>query len=109
MNPLVSDFIKNAPEDQRQIMEMLREIIHRSVPAAIEEFKWSRPVFRTAQDFAYLKTSKAHVTLGFFSDKLKDEKGRIQGTGKNMKHIKIRKIEDVEPEMFGEWFKILAH
>jgi hypothetical protein len=39
-------------------MDRIRELVKESVPNCTEEFKWSRPVFRTDKDFAYLKLHK---------------------------------------------------
>ncbi len=47
------------------IMEIVRQLIHENVPGVREEFKWSRPVFSKKKGFAYLKTAKEYVTLGF--------------------------------------------
>lgn len=108
MNPLVTDYI-NTSEKHKETLEALRQLVHDTVPAAKEEFKWSRPVFRSDKDFAYLKTAKAYVTLGFFEfDKLNDPKGLLEGTGKDMRHIKIKTVQDIDRELLKEWFKTAA-
>jgi hypothetical protein len=109
MNEQVSGFISQSPAEQREIMEEVRKIIHDTVKDVQEEFKWSRPVFRKASDFAYFKTAKGYVTLGFFqSQKLDDPDGLLEGTGKDMRHIKLRKPEDVDTELLKKWVRILA-
>lgn len=109
MNSQVNDYIEKAPMEQQQIMEEIRKLVHESVPTATEEFKWSRPVFRATKDFAYLKTAKAYVTLGFMNfQKLHDEHNRLEGTGKDMRHIKIKNKKDIDPELLREWFKVSA-
>ena len=108
-NKEVSQYINEAPTEQKKIMEEIRKIIHSAVPKGVENYKWSRPVFSTARDFAYLKSAKAYVTLGFFEfQKLEDEQNLLEGTGKDMRHIKIRKLEDINSTMLGNWFKILS-
>ncbi|TXK32797.1 DUF1801 domain-containing protein [Pontibacter qinzhouensis] len=109
MNPQVTDYINNAPAEQKQIMEALRQLIHESVADVKEEFKWSRPVFRAGKDFTYFKTAKAYLTLGFFDFvKLNDKQNKLQGTGKDMRHIKLKKISDIDREELQEWFKTVA-
>lgn len=106
MNIQVTDYIAQAPEEQRKIMEQLRELIHREVPGATENFKWSRPVFTADGDFAYFKTAKAYVTLGFFkSEKIEDHSHLLEGTGKDMRHFKIRNMEAVQPEIISKWIE----
>src|SRR5690606_19665528 len=60
MNEEVSQYIAAAPAGQREILEVLRQLLREAVPEAQEEFKWSRPVYRTRTDFAYFKTAKAY-------------------------------------------------
>lgn len=105
MHPQVTDYI-NTSEKHKGTLEALRQLVHNTVPGVTEEFKWSRPVFRANKDFAYLKTAKAYVTLGFFQfDKLNDPKGLLEGTGKDMRHIKIINVQDVDRELLREWFR----
>ncbi len=105
MNPHVTAYIENAGA-QQEMMQAIRQLIHESVPNATEEFKWSRPVFRSDKDFAYLKTAKGYVSLGFFNfQKLNDTQNLLQGTGKDMRHIKIKSIADINSQLLQEWFK----
>jgi len=109
MNEEVTRYIAEAPGEQRAILEVLRKLLHETVPEAKEEFKWSRPVYRTRQDFAYFKAAKTHVTLGFNkASLLKDPGGRLEGTGKDMRHIKLRTLADVDRPLLAEWFKAAA-
>lgn len=109
MNPEVTHYIAAAPGEQRAILELLRQLMREAVPEAKEEFKWSRPVYRLRQDFAYFKTAKAHVTLGFNKASLLDDPGGLlEGTGKDMRHLKLRTIADVDRPLLVEWFKAAA-
>ena len=109
MNPEVTQYINNAPPAQKEIMEAIRTLLHNTIPQATEEFKWSRPVFRTHKDFAYLKTAKAYVTLGFFQfQKLEDASNRLEGTGKDMRHIKLKTVKDIDHALLQNWFTIAA-
>ncbi|MER2997663.1 DUF1801 domain-containing protein [Pontibacter populi] len=90
MHPQVTDYIINSG-NQQDILKTIRQLIHDTVPQVTEEFKWGRPVFRTNKDFAYLKSAKAYVTLGFFNfQKLNDPHNRLEGTGKDMRHIGLK-------------------
>jgi hypothetical protein len=105
MNPQVTDYIINSG-NQQEILQTIRQLIHDTVPQVTEEFKWGRPVFSTNKDFAYLKTAKNYVTLGFFNfEELSDPDNRLEGTGKDMRHIKIKTINDINRAPLTEWFK----
>ncbi|NEM99306.1 DUF1801 domain-containing protein [Pontibacter burrus] len=105
MHPQVTDYITNSG-NQQEILQTIRQLILDTIPNVTEEFKWSRPVFRADKDFAYLKTAKAYVTLGFFNfQKLQDPDNRLEGTGKDMRHIKLKTINDIDRELLTAWFK----
>lgn len=110
MNKQITEYIDNAPIEQKEIMGIIRSLIHQNVQNITEEFKWSRPVFRLKKDFAYLQANKNHVNLGFYGnfEKLSDPDGLLEGTGKIMRHIKLKKISDINSELLSEWFAILA-
>ena len=45
-------FLKQSSEEHKQIMELVRKLIHESAPEDDEAFKWSRPIFKKEKDFA---------------------------------------------------------
>ena len=109
VNQQVSDYIDKAPEQQKQIMEAIRRLIQESVPHVKEEFKWSRPVFRAEKDFAYLKTAKAYVTVGFFNyKKLDDKNNLLEGTSNDMRHIKLKTVDAIDSKLLKKWFQTAA-
>ncbi len=110
MNNQVSEYIANASVEQQEMMNIIRKIIHQSVPNVKEEFKWSRPVFKTSKDFAYFKSNNNYLTLGFSKDidKLKDPKQKLEGTGKAMLHIKLKNVIDIDPSELKSWFEAIT-
>lgn len=59
----------------------VRELIHDGRPVACVE----------DAAFGYVDAYKAHVNVGFFrSAMLDDPKGLLEGTGRRMRHVKIR-------------------
>jgi hypothetical protein len=45
----------------------------------------------------YISGHKAHANLGFArGSSLPDPEGLIEGTGKNLRHVKLRSVADVE-------------
>ena len=110
MNEEVTEYINTAPQVQREVMEQIRTLIHRKVQNVTEEFKWSRPIFKLDKDFAYLQANKNHVNLGFYKgfEKLNDPNGILEGTGKTMRHIKLKTVSDVDTELLSEWFITLT-
>lgn len=65
----------------RQCGNDVREVLHDGHPTACVD----------DAAFAYVDTFKAHVNIGFFfGAELADPKGLLEGTGKVMRHVKIR-------------------
>ena len=65
----------------------VRELVHDGHPTAC--------VGEAA--FAYVNAFKAHVNVGFFRGaELADPEGLLEGTGKFMRHVKLRPERDVD-------------
>lgn len=94
----VTAWIEGRPADQREILVKLREWVLAAAPDVIEAFKWSRPVYaRPRGSFAYLYAAKNHVTLGFDQGALLDDpNGLLEGTGKAMRHIKVKALDELD-------------
>ena len=76
LNEAVTEYIQQANEGQIELLEQLRQLIHETVPETTEAIKWKIPVFARTKDYAYLRSAKKHITLGFYNpDKLDDPDG----------------------------------
>src|SRR5580765_6352489 len=65
----------------------VRELMHDGCPVACVE----------DAAFGYVNVFKAHVNVGFFNGALlRDPAGLLEGTGKNMRHVKLRPGSDVD-------------
>ncbi len=56
----------------------------------------------------YLQASKKHVNLGFHKGvelQEKDTDQLLQGSGKGMRHIRIKKMEEINPDVFSSMIK----
>jgi len=105
-NKEVDEYISTAPSPKREIMTELRKLIHESVPGVMEEFKWSRPIFKAQKDFAYFVATKNTVNLGFYTTEgFGDPDGILEGTGKSMRHVKLRDLPDIKHEIFKGWLR----
>lgn len=102
----VTDYIAGASNEQKEVLTTLRELISKAIPEGIENFKWSRPVYATQKDFCYLQYNKKHVNLGFFEfEKIEDPDNLLQGTGKQMRHVKIENGSELNPPVLYKMIK----
>ena len=53
--------------------------------------------------FGYVNAFRAHVNVGFFCGAmLRDPAGLLEGTGKRMRHVKLRLDQDVDGDALNE-------
>jgi len=79
----------------------LREIIFKTIPNVKEEMKWGVPTY--ADGKYYIIALKDHVNLGFSLKGLsREEQKLLEGSGKTMKHIKIRSLKEIEEKRIAE-------
>ncbi|MCC7571937.1 MAG: DUF1801 domain-containing protein [Candidatus Methanofastidiosum sp.] len=99
----ISEYINSLPEDKKEIVKALRSIILSIDPSLNESLKWKQPVYSKKGDICYIFPTGGHVNLGFYKAmELKDPKKLLEGTGKNMGHIKIRSLDEIDKEYFWE-------
>ena len=74
-------------ERMRECGDDVRELLHDGHPTACIE----------DAGFAYVNAFTAHVNVGFFRGaELPDPKGLLQGTGRLMRHVKLRPDGEVD-------------
>jgi len=90
----------------RQICAALRDTILNADREIRESIKWSNPVYEKTGKLFYISANDSYVTLGFFSGaRLTDRDGKIEGTGKSMRHVKVRALEDIDFERLDSWVR----
>jgi hypothetical protein len=91
-------------EDFRPICTALRDIIVRHHPGYVEVV-WQKQRIasygvgpkKMSEHYAYIAPQKNHVNLGFYHGAaLSDPGGMLEGTGKNLRHTKIRSVATAE-------------
>jgi hypothetical protein len=84
------------PEPQRSIGRSVREIVLAAGDGLKEDIKWGAPTFFGAKNVCSLMCHQDHVNLQLFEGaRLEDPEGVLEGTGKGMRHIKLRSESDV--------------
>ena len=97
-NEEVSKYINSAPAEQKSTMQTLRDILL-SIGGITEKIKWAQPVFIKGADLAYMRSNKAHVTLGFFDGAgLSDPEDLLLGSAKNMRFLRLNSPDDINAE-----------
>jgi hypothetical protein len=104
----VDEVLKEVDPRLRSLTESLRRVIKRSIPEAVEQLKWGNPTYSVnGKNVACIMHYSDHVNLGFFmGSKLKSR--RLEGTGKGLRHIKVRSKSDVDEKEFGRLLRRAA-
>lgn len=97
------DVVAVSQGDVAEIAQRARALIA-SVMPGVTEVVWLKQKTigygvgpkKMSEHFCYLALNKAHVNLGFFyGADLEDPDGILEGTGKLLRHVKLRSIGDV--------------
>ncbi len=100
----VDESLKDYPATLRALAQDLRHLVKTQVPQANESVNaWGIPTFSLVGSFAFFLIAKSHLSLGFaLGTSLKDPHHLLEGTGKNLRHVKIRTREDLSQPGLAE-------
>lgn len=103
----VEPLVAALPKPTRDIVNALRAIIRKAAPGATETVKWGMPVYSHQGLLCYITTRTKRVRFGFYQQgiQLTDPDGLLEGSGDNMRHIKLDSLSDIRPAVFSRWVK----
>lgn len=103
MNNEVEDFLSLYSAEVRELALATRELILSAMPGVNEKLYpgYKSIAYSTGSKMAeqgvYIAPFKDRVNLGFYrGTELPDPAGLLEGTGKLLRHIKIKKAEDLQ-------------
>jgi hypothetical protein len=106
MNGKIDEYINKQQSPQKEICNYLRNLIHKTIPGIKEEMKWGVPVFAGGK--FYIGSLKTSVNLGFSINGLNDnEVALFEGSGKTMRHKKIKSLGDIDEEKLVKLIKLV--
>jgi hypothetical protein len=102
----VEKYIEKQKSPQREIIQQLRSLILKTLPAIKEEFKMGVPWY---EGKFYVVALKDHVNMGFSVKGLSaQEQALFEGKGQLMRHIKFYSLNDVNEEKVAKLLKLVA-
>lgn len=95
-DPAVEDWMREHPGDLGEIAQRWFEVIRECGGDVRELLHDGHPIACvTDAAFAYVNAFRAHVNVGFFRGaEIADPDGLLEGTGKFMRHVKLRPERD---------------
>ena len=97
------EYLADQPTRNRTIIRALRGLVRRVSPGLRESVKWGNGCWvKDDEPVSYVYSATDHVQFGFFRGAaLEDPKGLLEGNGKFVRHIKLRKSADIDERAFS--------
>jgi hypothetical protein len=92
---------------QKKMISALRKFMKKVAPSLTESVKWGNGVWLGEEwPVSFLHAKDDHLQFGFFGGSgLSDPKGLLEGSGKYIKHIKVRTLADINEVAFTRLIK----
>ncbi len=108
----IDEYVEKKEPKVAVVAKGLRALMKKTVKGVTESVNpWKIPTFEVEGPMSFFMAGKKHVTFGFLRGALlKDPAGLLEGTGKSLRHVKLRCVEDLKrPELkklIGEAVKL---
>jgi len=89
------EFLAHVPKELIPAVEQIREIILKCSKELREEIKWGSPTYYINKHICSIHVHKEHINLQFFNGANLKSSDLLEGTGKNMRHLKIASPKDI--------------
>jgi hypothetical protein len=93
----IDAYVDEKPAALAGIAEKLRKLVKKTVADTKESVNpWKIPTFQSNGPMCFFMVGKKHVTFGFLrGTSLCDPAGLLEGAGKNLRHVKLRTVDDL--------------
>jgi hypothetical protein len=93
----IDAYVEKKNPKLKPVTDAARALVRKVVPKSRELLNpWGLPIFEWNGPLCYLMVGKNHVTFGFpRGTSLRDPTRLLKGTGKNLRHVKLREVSDV--------------
>lgn len=108
MDPRVKELLDSFPPAKRKLALKVREIVLKTDPSIREAIKWGNITFVAYGNLAWILNydTTDYINFGFFKGtELSDPKKLLEGTGKGLRHVKIRSEKQIDAEQLAAWVK----
>ena len=94
----VEAWLRAVEGPERELAAAALAFVRESLTGSDETLKWNQPCWVVAgANCLYLSAQDGYVNLGFFEGaELADPCDLLEGTGKAMRHVKVRSIDRLE-------------
>jgi hypothetical protein len=106
----IDEYVSQKEVTLREVAQGLRQLMRKTVPNVRESVNpWKMPTFESNGPMCFFTIGKSHVTFGFLrATSLPDPEKLLEGTGKNLRHVKLRSPEDLRNPALEELIQAAA-
>jgi hypothetical protein len=96
--PKTNAYRKRENPELTKVVRKLKGLVQQIVPGTAQTVNaWGIPTFELDQPFCFYMVGRNHVTLGFHKGTSLADPGKVlEGTGKNIRHVKLKTLEDLD-------------
>jgi hypothetical protein len=103
---VLNEFLGKIPVEQHALVRLLDTVISKAAPTLTASLKWGNLTYHGEKNVCSLVSHKHHVNLQVWGGaRLKDSRGLLTGTGKDMRHLKVVSEADVDPKYIADLVK----
>jgi len=105
---LIDEYIASKETFEKELCEILRELIHKADTEVIEDWKWKIPIFNKKGMVCGFAVFKNHISLSFFKGATMTDKHNLftkDYAGTNMRTIKFTSSSEVNKNQLFDYFK----
>ena len=104
----VEAILEELDPKKRAVAERLRSLVKETLPGIVETVKWGNMTYvLNGENLTWIIAYRDHLDLGFFMGaRLKSQ--RLEGTGKGLRHVKVRTLADIDRGEFARLLKDAA-
>jgi hypothetical protein len=94
---IIDAYLQTKNPELKVLANELRRVVRKTAPQSREAVNaWGVPTFDFHGPFCILMVGKDHVTFGFTrGTSLSDPEGLLEGTGRNLRHVKLKTAEQL--------------
>ena len=104
-------YFAEQPAEKRALLEKLRSLVAKGIPAAEASIKWGVPIYQmNGRNVCALASFKDYVAINFFAPPsvLIDPGKKLEGAGKGSRLLKVRSAADIDSASILRWLKAAA-
>ncbi|MCC6804357.1 MAG: DUF1801 domain-containing protein [Anaerolineae bacterium] len=107
MTMTVDEFVSTRIQPElHDIVAALRGLVRECAPGATEAVSYDMPCFIGRNIFAYINTSKEHVTFSFVRGVQIDDTHRmLKGRAKHARFVKLKRVSDIQTDALCDYVR----